>query len=209
MTMSGFTITLQQPVNQVPPGVRVLVETDCYVLRSIVAADVTPEFAGWFDDPQMLQGLNLDALHFSVDGLRAFAASFNNLDNFLIGVFAKDGEQLKGFYNFSLNRSHRVATLTLGMEPHSGLGRPILWETAGPLFDEMFAKADIDKISGRVLMLNRRILFALMDNDHFVCEGVLREECLGRDGKRLDVIAVACFKNLSLRPKKQQRSSHG
>lgn len=208
--MSGFSISLQPtPARQTPPGVAVRVETVGYVLRNIVAADVTPQFAAWFDDPLMLQGLNLDALHFSVDGLRAFVASFNNIDNFLIGAFARDCGQLKGFYNFSVNRSHRVATLTLGMEPHSGQGRAILWETAGPLFDEMFAKADIDKIAGRVLVINRRILFALMDNDHFVCEGVLRQECMGRDGKRLDVMAVACFKDLGLRPKKSQPSRHG
>ena len=187
--------------------VPVRVETSHYVLRAIKAADVTPEFASWFDDPLMLQGLNLDALHFSVDGLRAFIASFNQIDHFMIGVFAKDTGQLQGFYNFSLNLAHRVATLTLGMEPHAGLGRQILWETAGPLFDEMFAKTAIDKISGRVLVLNRRILFALMDNDHFVCEGVLRQECLGRDGKRLDVIALACFRDLALRPKKSGKLS--
>ena len=200
--MSGFSFSLRPPGPPASQGVWVRVETAHYVLRSITAADVTPEFAAWFDDPLMLLGLNLPALHFSVEGLRAFAASFNNLDNFLIGAFAKEGGQLRGFYNFSVNQAHRLATLTLGMEPRSGLGRAILWETAGPLFDEMFAKAAIDKISGRILASNRRVLFALMDNDHFVSEGLLRQECMGRDGKRLDILAVACFKDEALRPKK-------
>lgn len=68
-------------------------------------------------------------------------------------------------------------------------GATIVWNSAGPLFDDMFAKPAIDKTSGSVLELNRRIFFALMDNAHFVCEGVLRQECLDWDGKRLDVIA--------------------
>lgn len=202
MPMTNTSISAANAIRPAAQKVLVRVETSHYLLRSITAADVTPGFASWFDDPLMLQGLNLEALHFSVDGLRAFVASFDNIDHFMIGAFSKDGGQLQGFYNFSVNRSHRVATLTLGMEPHAGLGRTILWETAGPLFDEMFAKAPIDKISGRVLVLNRRILFALMDNDHFVCEGVLRQECLGKEGQRLDVMAVACFKDNDLRPKK-------
>lgn len=201
--MSGFSISLQQPVQQASQGGPVRVETSNFVLRSLTAADVTPEFARWFDDPLMLQGLNLSALHFSVEGLRAFIASFNNLDNYFIGVLDKHSQSLQGFYNFSVNRVHRVATLTMGMAPHTQVARQILWEVSEPLFDEMFSRPDIEKISARVLASNRRVLFALANNEHFVPEALLRQECLGVDGKRLDVLAIACFKDLALRPPKR------
>lgn len=201
--MTGFTFSLQ-PGRQAAVGQPIRVQTANYLLRSLVASDVTPEFTTWFNDPAMLLGLNIQALHFSMDGLRSFVASFNNLDNYLIGVFDLETQTLRGFFNFGLNRSHRNSTLTMGMQPHSALGRPILHETIGPLFDEMFEKAKLDKISARVLMSNRRVLFALMDNDHFVIEGTLRKEIIGADGVRLDVLAIACFKDETMRPLKKR-----
>ena len=68
----------------------------------------------------------------------------------------------------------------------------------------MFDKAGFDKITARVLLTNRRVLFSLMVNDHFVIEGTLRQEIIGPDGKRLDVLAIACFKDLALRPIKKR-----
>ncbi|UBB15760.1 hypothetical protein [Comamonas odontotermitis] len=204
--MSAFSISLQQPMQPVQKALQggpVRVETSNFVVRSLTAADVTPGFARWFDDALMLQGLNLPALHFSVEGLRAFVASFNNLDNYFIGVLDKRSQNLQGFYNFSVNRTHRVATLTMGMAPHTQMARQILWEVSEPLFDEMFSRSDIEKISARVLASNRRVLFALANNEHFVPEALLRQECLGVNGKRLDVLAIACFKDPALRPPKR------
>lgn len=201
--MTGFTFSLQ-PGRQATVGQPIRVQTANYLLRSITAADVTPEFVTWFNDPTMLLGLNIQALNFSMDGLRSFAASFDNHHNFLIGVFDLKEQKLRGFFNFGVNHVHRICTLTMGMEPHSALARPILHETIGPLFDEMFDKAGFDKITARVLLTNRRVLFSLMDNDHFVIEGTLRQEIIGPDGKRLDVLAIACFKDLALRPIKKR-----
>ncbi len=116
MSTSGFRIPLhgaQPAATQAVTGARVHIDTPHLVTRSLLASDVTPEFAQWFNDTQMLQGLNLAPLNFSVDGLRAFVASFDNVQHFLIGIFSKPQGQLLGFYNFSEAPQHRVATLTL------------------------------------------------------------------------------------------------
>jgi RimJ/RimL family protein N-acetyltransferase len=203
MSMSGFTVDLQAPAPgqaDAGRGPKLHIETPHLVTRSMTAADVTPEFAQWFNDPRMLEGLNLPALNFSLDGLRAFVAGFDNRLHFLIGIFSKPGGALLGFYNFSVNAQHRVALLTLGASPHIKNGRAVFWESWFPLCDEMFDHRGIDKISSRVLASNRRLLFALMGTVHFVHEATLRQEILGADGRRLDVMVLSCFKDLSLRP---------
>jgi RimJ/RimL family protein N-acetyltransferase len=203
MSANPFTVALQAP----PPaqtdaqrGPKVHIETPHLVTRSMTAADVTPEFARWFDDPRMLEGLNLPALNFSLDGLRAFVAGFDNRHHFLIGIFGKGDGPLLGFYNFSVNARHRVAMLTLGASPHIKNGRAVFWESWFPLCDEMFERRGIDKISSRVLASNRRLLFALMGTVHFVHEATLKQEILAAGGQRLDVMVLSCFKDLRLRP---------
>lgn len=205
MSTGGFRIPLHgaQPATaQAAGGARVHIDTPHLVTRSLLASDVTPEFAQWFNDVQMLQGLNLAPLHFSVDGLRAFVASFDNAQHFLIGIFSKPEGRLLGFYNFSVTPQHRVATLTLGADPQIKIGREVFWESWFPLCDEMFDHRGIDKITSRVLTTNRKLLFALIDTEHFVYEATLKQEIAGKDGQRLDVMVLSCFKDLSLRPKK-------
>ncbi|THU01946.1 N-acetyltransferase [Lampropedia puyangensis] len=204
MSTGGFRIPLRKAQNNTASnksaGSPIYIETPHLITRSLVAADVTPEFAQWFNDAQMLQGLNLSALHFSVDGLRAFVASFDNVQHYLIGIFSKLEDKLLGFYNFSINPQHRIATLTLGADPQIKTGREVFWESWFPLCDEVFDHRGVDKITSRVLSSNRKLLFTLIETEHFVYEATLKQEILGQDGKRLDVMVLSCFKDLALRP---------
>ncbi|MDH5855737.1 GNAT family N-acetyltransferase [Lampropedia aestuarii] len=188
-------------------GMRVHIETPNLITRTLRAADVTQDFVQWFNDPQMLQGLNLPALHFSVDGLRAFVASFDNVNHFLIGIFDKKNNRLLGFYNFTVNPQHGVATLTLGADPKIKIGREILKESWTPLCDHIFNNTKIEKITSRVLSNNKKLLFVLIDAKYFVYEGILKKEILGKNGKRLDVMVLSCFKDPSLRPNTNQVGS--
>lgn len=201
MTTGSLRIQPQQASPVAPKaGLRIHIETDNLITRTMRAADVTEDFVQWFNDPQMLQGLNLSALHFSLDGLRSFVASFDNVHHFLIGIFNKADDKIAGFYNFTVNAQHRVATLTLGADPNTNIGRNILKESWPLLCDALFSKTKIDKITSRVLSTNRKLLFVLIHANYFVYEGLLKQEILGKDGKRLDVMVISCFKDPSLRP---------
>lgn len=208
MTTGGLRIHTGQD-SAVPPkaGMRVHIETPHLITRTLRAADVTQEFVQWFNDPQMLQGLNLSALHFSVDGLRAFVASFDNINHFLIGIFDKESGKVMGFYNFAVNPQHGVATLTLGADPQIKIGREILKEFWTPLCDHLFNNTKIEKITSRVLSSNRKLLFVLINAQYFVFEGILKKEILGKNGQRLDVMVLSCFKDPSLRPHANQVNS--
>ena len=200
--MSAFTVSLSAPgVAAAPAGRPVYLESANLITRSLTAADVTSEFAEWFNDAQMLRGLNLNALNFSVDGLRAFVASFDNINNLLLGIFNKADGQLLGFYNFSINPQHRIATITMGASPHVKSANAALRESWFPVCDELFDHRKVDKITARVLANNRRLVFAVMDTQHWVCEGMLKQEILAPDGSRIDVLVLSVFKDLSLRPK--------
>ncbi|MFG5778355.1 GNAT family N-acetyltransferase [Comamonas sp. J-3] len=201
--MSAFTISLTSPGTAValPTGRPVHLESANLITRSLTAADVTPEFVQWFNDAQMLRGLNLNALNFSLDGLRAFIASFDNIDNLMLGIFSKADGQLLGFYNFSINPQHRLATLTMGASPHVKSANAALRESWFPVCDELFDNRKVDKITARVLANNRRLVFAVLDTQHWVCEGKLMQEILAPDGQRLDVLVLSVFKDPKLRPK--------
>lgn len=201
MTTGSLRIQPEQASPVAPKaGLRIHIETENLITRTMRAADVTEDFVQWFNDPQMLQGLNLAALHFSLDGLRAFVASFDNVQHFLIGIFSKADGKIVGFYNFTVNAQHRVATLTLGADPHIHIGRHILKESWPLLCEELFNKTKIEKITSRVLSTNRKLLFVLIHANYFVYEGLLKQEILGKNGKRLDVMVISCFKDPSLRP---------
>lgn len=176
------------------------VETPHYVIRSLRAADMTEEVVAWFNNPAMLAGLNLQALNFSLDGLRAFIASFDNRENYFLGIFERETGQLLGFYNFAMDLEHQTGTLNLGILPELKIGGPILWPTVEVVLEEFFQHRNVEKIKGMVLGSNRRMLFTLLMNKHFVHELTLKQECQGIDGKRHDLLVFSCFKDASTRP---------
>lgn len=67
----------------------------------------------------------------------------------------------------------------------------------------MFDRRGVDKITSRVLTSNRRLVFAVLNTEHFIYEGTLKQEILATDGSRLDVMVLSAFKDPNLRPKKK------
>jgi hypothetical protein len=59
----------------------VAIETNGYLLRSLRPADANPRFLEWLNDEEMMRGLNLPSLRFTLGQLRAFIAGFENLRN--------------------------------------------------------------------------------------------------------------------------------
>jgi RimJ/RimL family protein N-acetyltransferase len=169
-------------------------ETNGFVLRSLVPGDVDARVLGWLSDPAMMQGLNLAGLNFDLEQLRAFVGGFDNLHHHLIGIFDRASGLLAGFYTLDIDLRHRLGQITTGIGEPAYQGRGTLWATIDALLDHFFAERGVDKISGRILARNYRMIFNFKDNPRFILEARLRQECLAPNGQRVDILVFSAFK---------------
>lgn len=173
----------------------VTIETNGFLLRSLAPDDISPRVLSWLTDSEMMQGLNLASLNFDLDKLRAFVGKCDNLHSYIIGIFDKSNGLVIGFYAIDVDLKHRVGNITTGIGEPSYLGKGTLWATIDALLDHFHTERNVDKISARVLAKNYRMIFNFKDNPRFVLEGRLRQECVAPDGKRVDILLFASFKN--------------
>jgi len=172
-----------------------MIETNGFVLRSLVPDDINPRVLSWLSDGEMMQGLNLTSLSFDLDQLRAFVGKFDNLHNYIIGIFEKSSGLLVGFYTIDVDLKHRVGQITTGVGERAYQGKGTLWATIDALLDHFYAERNVDKISARILAKNYRMIFNFKDNTRFVLEARLQQECLAPNGERVDILLFASFKN--------------
>ena len=179
-----------------PMGSQIHIETNGYLLRSLVPQDVTSEFLGWLNSPQMMQGLNLLNVSFTAPQLAAFISQFDNRHNYFIGIFDKSNNLLVGFYTIDVNLVHKVGNITTGVGALGYNGKAVLWATIDALLDHFYLYRDLDKMVARILAKNRQMLFCFIQkNTRFVCEAQLKKECLAPSGERVDILLFASFKH--------------
>lgn len=195
-------IIVQLPVfdeNQVrlkPSHSPVYIESGDYIVRSLKDTDTSEQLLGCFNRADMLRGLNLDKVDFNLSQLRAFIAGFDNYLHFILGIFNRNDENLIGFYTIDVNRTHKTGSLTTGICNTSERGKRTLWATIDAILDYFYAERDIEKFTARILARNYAMLFNFKNNTRFVLEAHLKDECLAPNGKRVDLLVFASFKNL-------------
>ena len=177
------------------PGQPVRLETNGFLLRSLVPDDVNPQMLSWLANREMLQGLNLPGLDFDLAGLRRFVAGFDNLSHYIIGIFDQANGLLIGFYTIDVDLKHKIGHITTGIGESAYHGKGTLWATIDVLLDHFYAGRDVDKFSARILAKNYRMIFNFKDNPRCVLEACLRQDCLAPNGERLDILLFASFKN--------------
>jgi RimJ/RimL family protein N-acetyltransferase len=167
-------------------------ETNEYIVRTVLPRDVTDEFLEWFNKAEMLRGLNLENLNFTLESLRSFVSRFDNFHNYFLGIFS--GDALVGFYTIDVNRHHKIGSITTGIGDKHYLGKHVLWSTIDAVIDHFYETRDIEKFTARILARNYAMLFNFKNNPRFELEGHLKQECRASDGKRLDILLFASYK---------------
>lgn len=168
------------------------IETNGFVVRTLLPEDVTNEFLSWFNKPQMLRGLNLDGLNFSPNSLRAFVSRFDNSHNYFLGIYFDS--MLVGFYTIDVNKMHRTGSITTGIGDQKHLGKNVLWATIDAVIDHFYEERDIEKFTARILARNYAMLFNFKNNPRFELEGHLKQECRTPDGERVEILLFASYK---------------
>ena len=178
-----------------------LIDTAEYQLRTLAAKDANETLVGLLNAPQLVGSMNLPRFTFTLVSTRALLASFDrNLHQF-IGIFKQATGELIGFYTVLVNEHARHAHLTLGIHHAQAAASRIMVDTITPLTDSYFQRFAIEKITGNVLVSNRRMLLTLGHNYTFLLEAVLRQECVAGDSWQ-DVVVFSTFRDLALRPKR-------
>lgn len=173
----------------------VYIESGDYIVRSLKDTDASEKLLGWLNRADMLRGLNLDKVDFNLSQLRAFIAGFDNYLHFILGIFNRNDEKLIGFYTIDVNRTHKTGSLTTGIGDTSERGKRTLWATIDAILDYFYAEREIEKFTARILARNYAMLFNFKNNTRFVLEAHLKDECLAPNGKRVDLLVFASFKN--------------
>lgn len=181
-----------------PPGGRPLaVETENFRLRSIGAEAASAAMQDWLADRDVLEGINLPKVDWTIERLRNFLAAYDNRARYAIGIFRKESAAPIGFYTVDVNLQHKRAMLTAIIIDKANRGGDLIFETTRALNFHLFDHRDIDKISVGVLATNRRMLFHMMRATRIEgpremrFEARLRREVLRPDGVRVDLLVFA------------------
>jgi RimJ/RimL family protein N-acetyltransferase len=183
------------PQQAVPAASPVILETQGYQIRSLRPHDASEKLSSWLADPDMMWGLNIPARDWPIEKQQAFILSFDNRKRYLIGIFAKVGGTLIGFYILEVNLTHRTAHISVGIGDRDYWGKNVLAETTPALLDCLFKTRGIEKVVARIIPTNRRILFGFMNSKRFFFEGRLIGELLTPNGERTDVLSFAALKD--------------
>lgn len=181
--------TIEKPENSV------LIESGSYTVRSLRPSDATDELLSWLNRTDMLRGLNLSKVDFNLLQLRNFIAGFDNYHHYILGIFDRAGHKLVGFYTIDVNRTHKTGSLTTGIGDTSERGKRTLWATIDAILDHFYSARDIEKFTAHILARNYAMLFNFKNNTRFTLEAHLKRECLAPDGKRVDLLVFASFKD--------------
>ncbi len=187
------------PLSKDPARGSTFVDTADYRLRTLTAKDANDTLVHWLNSPQLMGSMNLPLFTFSLPSVRALLASYDRNLNQFIGVFKQASDELIGFYTVLVNEQAQHAHLALCIYPGEAAASRTMVDTIAPLTKNYFERFPIQKITGSVLVSNRRMMLGLLYNDTFLLEAVLRQECVGEQG-RLDVMVFSMFRDPALHP---------
>lgn len=163
----------------------VRLETERFVLRPLERADVTGRLVRWLHDDELLRYVELPERPSTNDFLR-FMRRFDNVTNFLLGIFEKPDERLLGFYQVHTEPKLGRASTEVMIGDRRHWGTNTVFETRTRLLDHLFDTLGLYRVYGTVHARNLPALFNYKALG-FTCEGILRGHAVTSDEDHTDV----------------------
>lgn len=160
-------------------------ETDGFVLRSMAASDVDDRFVRWFADREVMAHVALP-MNLPRERLQRLVAGFDNKSSFLLRIETKPEGVPIGYYRVWCYFSYGYAKTAVVIGERDYWGRGTVLETRAPLLDFLFDDLKLHKVTGAVYTRNMASVFNYKAQG-FRCEGILREQERGHDGRWRDV----------------------
>lgn len=168
------------------PGQPVTYATERFKIRSLLPADVTDEYVGWWNDPEVQAGFQSPPRNWTAAQAKDHIRIYNNKDNFQLGIFDIMTGKMIGFISVQLDAGKRIAIPVLCIGDKAYWGQRVSIEVAAPLFEFFFDEVGVDKIEGRVKG-NNKASFAILKHFKFKNEGCLRKRMKGLDVDYVDL----------------------
>lgn len=185
---------MSQPFSPPPRGRPVKLETERFLIRSLMPSDASDKWCGWAGDATIMGPLNVPVRRPTREALARYIAQHNDERNFLVGVFTKAHLHI-GFFQIDTNRTHRTAVFNVVIGDKSYWGKNAVNEARAALLTELFERRNIEKATGQPLARNFPMIFNYKQQG-WKLEGIMRAQCLSVvDGKRLDQYSFGMTKD--------------
>lgn len=142
-----------------PNSAPVNIVTERFELRSLKAADISPRWIAWLDDPEILAPLNAQPCNHGVETLASQLAGYDNWNHYQIGIFVAETGLHIGLHEMNLNRKSGVMQVNVLIGDKAWWGKGVVAETRNVLLDYFFFEQGIKSAYGTPLARNYRMIF--------------------------------------------------
>lgn len=133
-------------------------ETKDFILRPLVVADATERYLGWLRDLDVSRTLFSDGASQTLDSLRRYIESHDNVSRYLFGIFTQDGMHI-GNHTLRAIPQHKRAAIgvMIGDKDYWGKGVPL--QTRARLIDFAFDDLGLDKLEAGCVSINTPAIY--------------------------------------------------
>jgi len=169
--------------------------TKRFIIRSMVAGDVTPTFLRWQNDSELRAGQNLRAPRITRDVALKTVKSADNARRFYLLICASIAETPIGFFAVNIDASNKVGETIVVIGDRHWWGKSVVTEARAALLDFLFDEVGLRKVVGKPHARNLASLFNYRAQG-FTCEGVLRDQLMSvADGTPLDQMVFGLLRD--------------
>jgi len=175
-----------------PDGREIRLATARFRLRTLSAADVTPRYVAWVNDPAINRYLEVRWQPQTPESVGAFVASHNNVASFLFGIFTPDATHI-GNFSLTTEPQHRrgLVGVMIGDKDYWGAG--VVLETRAAILDFCFDSLHLEKVSAGCYASNRAAIYNFR-RQAWQLDGVRKRHAV--DGaNRIDTLHYAMFRD--------------
>lgn len=175
------------------PGMGLQVETERFVLRSLVPADADEVYTSWWNDAEIQKGFNRLPRHWDRARAAQHIQQFENRDSFHLGIYPKDTGQIIGFFAMFVDHRQKVARTNICIGDKAYWGKNVVLEVRARMLDFLFNRLAMEKVEGEIKGRNFASIFNYKALG-FTAEGVRRKQIWAFNGGRTEIYQFGLLK---------------
>ena len=176
------------------PGLPLQLETERFVMRSLVPEDATERYLAWLCDADVVRWLNSRFSNHDLSSIRSYITRHDNRTSFHVGVFDAGSGLHIGNHSVYHESTHQSAQINVMIGDKNYWGSGVVLETRAALLDWLFRTLNVYRIWGTPFAKNAPALFNYR-RQGFKLEGVMRAARRVSDAERLDIAIFSLLRN--------------
>jgi len=169
------------------------IATDRFMMESIAPRRFAAETLHWTADPDVMNGIGLEAGTWPLSRWREYFRSLEQMKVTCLGIRVKTTRKPIGFHTLEFTAG-RVARIGIAIGEKDWWGSGVVMEARGAIIEALFGPLEIERIWSLVSARN----FASIANYQalgFTHEGTFRQHGTGTPQDRSDMLAFAMLKD--------------